>query len=171
MANVYGVSGEAQKHLETAEGVAAIAATNAADVDAKGRFPTESLSALGAKKLLGLCVPAAQGGLAQGPRTFVAISEELGRACGSSAMVFVMHVTAAQAIAASTTLSSRDAILKDIAAGKHLTTLSLSEKGSRSNFWAPVSKLVERDGAFRTSAVKSWITAAHQADSYVSSGQ
>ena len=172
MPHVYGIAGDAQKHLEAAEGIARdVAAAHAADVDAKGRFPSEAISALGAKKLLGLCVPSAQGGLAQGPRTFVAISEELGRVCGSTAMVFVMHVTAAQAIAASTTLASRRAILEDIAAGKHLTTLSLSEKGSRSNFWAPVSKLVEKDGGWTTNAAKSWITAAHHADSYVSSGQ
>jgi alkylation response protein AidB-like acyl-CoA dehydrogenase len=74
-------------------------------------------------------------------------------------------------IAASTTLAGKDALLKDVAAGKHLTTLAFSEKGSRSQFWAPVSKLAAKDGAFVTDAAKSWVTSAAEANSYVSSAQ
>jgi len=50
------------------------------------------------------------------------------------------------ALAASQTLGDRDDLLRAIAAGRHLTTLALSERGSRSQFWAPVSRLEERDG-------------------------
>ncbi len=82
-----------------------------------------------------------------------------------------MHVTAAQAIASSATLAGRDALLEEIAAGRHLTTLALSEKGSRSQFWAPVSKLVPDGDAFVTNAFKSWVTSANHADSYVASAQ
>ena len=58
-------------------------------------------------------------------------------------MIYVMHVTAARRRSPRrTTLGGRDAAARaSIAAGKHLTTLALSEKGSRSQFWAPVSKL------------------------------
>ena len=58
-----------------------------------------------------------------------------------------------------------------IARGTHLTTLALSEQGSRSQFWAPVSTLQACDGGYLTSAAKSWVTAAGHADSYVSSAQ
>jgi alkylation response protein AidB-like acyl-CoA dehydrogenase len=107
------------------------------------------------------------------PRAFAAVVEELAAADASAAMIYVMHVTGAQAIASSETLADRDAILRDIAAGKHLTTLALSEKGSRSQFWAPVSKLVDRPGAdgYVTNAFKSWVTSASEAHSYVSSAQ
>jgi hypothetical protein len=67
-------------------------------------------------------------------------------------MVYVMHVAAAQAIAASTTLAARDELLRAIAGGRHLTTLALSEKGSRSQFWAPVSRLEARDAVLVTTA-------------------
>jgi alkylation response protein AidB-like acyl-CoA dehydrogenase len=82
-----------------------------------------------------------------------------------------MHVAAAQAIAASATLTRKEAILRKIAAGEHLTTLAFSERGSRSQFWAPVSVLTERDGGFVVSAEKSWVTSARHADSYVASSQ
>jgi alkylation response protein AidB-like acyl-CoA dehydrogenase len=86
-------------------------------------------------------------------------------------MIFVMHVAAAKAIEASTTLADRGAILKTIAAGEHLTTLALSEKGSRSQFWAPVSKLTATGSGFTTSAQKTWVTSARRANSYVSTAQ
>jgi alkylation response protein AidB-like acyl-CoA dehydrogenase len=172
MPHIYGLDKQA---LELSERAAVLArdvmAPNAAAVDREGRFPADAVQALGKAGLLGLCVPSALGGLGQGPRGFVAVVEELAQACGSTAMVYVMHVSAAQAIAASPTLAGRDALLRDVAAGRHLTTLALSEKGSRSQFWAPVSTMkVDGDG-YRTSAAKSWVTSAGSADSYVSSAQ
>jgi len=86
-------------------------------------------------------------------------------------MIFVMHTAGAQAVIASSLLGPRDQILREMAAGKHLTTLALSEKGSRSQFWAPVSHLEQAGDGFTTSASKSWVTAAGHANSYVSSGQ
>jgi alkylation response protein AidB-like acyl-CoA dehydrogenase len=147
------------------------AARHAADVDRRARFPEESLRALGAAGLFGLTVPVPNGGLGQGLRPFCAVAEELGRACASSAMVYVMHVSATQAIASSKSLGDRDDILRAIAKGEHLTTLSLSERGSRSQFWAPVSKLSAKGDGFVTNAAKSWVTSASNADSYVSSAQ
>jgi alkylation response protein AidB-like acyl-CoA dehydrogenase len=164
---------------ETATDLAAAAATlardvaapAAADVDARARFPEESLAALAKQGLLGLTIPAALGGKGEGPRAFAAVAEELAQACASSAMIFVMHVSATQAIAASPTLAGRDDLLREIAAGRHLTTLALSEKGSRSNFWAPLSRLEPAGDGFTTSAAKSWVTSAGHAQSLVSSAQ
>ena len=48
-----------------------------------------------------------------------------------------------------------------------MTTLAFSEKGSRSHFWAPVSKAVAKNGRTTLSADKSWVTSAGEADSYV----
>src|SRR6202035_4668730 len=110
--------------------------------------------------------PTALGGKGEGPRAYAEVVEELAQVCASTAMIYVMHVTAGQAISASTTLQGKDDVLRAMAAGKHLTTLAFSEKGSRSQFWAPVSKLAERNGTLVTSAQKSWVTSAHHADSY-----
>jgi alkylation response protein AidB-like acyl-CoA dehydrogenase len=149
-----------------------IGSVHAADVDANARFPKEAVDALAGRGFLGLCVARELGGQGHGPRAFAAAVEELAQGCASTAMVYVMHVSAAQAIAASTLLQNRDELLREIANGKHLTTLALSERGSRSHFWAPVSKLAPAgDSTFTTTAYKSWVTAADYADSYVSSAQ
>ncbi len=172
MIHVYGLSDAARENVSIASKLAAeVLAANAAEVDAQGRFPDEGLKALADAGLYGLCLPKEVGGKGEDMRAFAGVVEELSGACASTAMVYVMHVSAAQAIAASTTLGDRDSILKEIAAGNHLTTLAFSERGSRSQFWIPISKLEEHNGHYVTSASKSWVTAASHADSYVSTGQ
>jgi alkylation response protein AidB-like acyl-CoA dehydrogenase len=171
MIHPYGVQHD-DEVLATARQLAgSVLASNAASVDRDGRYPAESIEALGKSGLLGLCVDADHGGRGGSPRMFAAVTEELAMACPSTAMIYVMHVTATQAIAASSVLASRDELLRAIAGGRHLTTLAFSEKGSRSQFWAPVSRLEESNGSYITSASKSWVTAADHADSYVSSAQ
>jgi alkylation response protein AidB-like acyl-CoA dehydrogenase len=172
MVDVYGVPAAGRDFVARAAALARSAAGPAAtEVDAQGRFPAEAIAALSREGLLGLCLPAAAGGGEQGPATFAAVVEELAQACASTAMIYVMHVSAAQAIAASRTLAGRDAILREIAEGRHLTTLAFSERGSRSQFWLPVSRLEEDGRAYVTNASKSWVTAAGHAASYVASAQ
>ena len=68
-----------------------IAAPNAADVDARSRFPRESLEALRKARLLSAPVPRELGGAGYGLRHLGALCAALARACGSSAMVLAMH--------------------------------------------------------------------------------
>ena len=172
MPHIYGVDDLGAAFAGRARDIAArVLAPNAADVDARATFPAVNMRALAEGGFFGLCVAREFGGEAQGPRVFASVVEELAGACASTAMIYVMHVTAAQAIAASTTLSDRADLLRAIAAGRHLTTLALSEKGSRSQFWAPVSRLTEQGDGYVTSAAKSWVTSASHADSYVASAQ
>lgn len=172
MIHTYGIESPGTDWLAKAQSVAERALKqHAHEVDREGRFPSESMAALAEAGLWGLCVPAELGGAGQGPATFAGVVEILAQHCSSTAMIYVMHTTATQAIVASTTLGEREVVLRAIAAGEHLTTLAFSEKGSRSNFWAPVSKLEDRDGSLVTNAFKSWVTSANHAHSYVSSAQ
>lgn len=172
MIDMYGLTDASRAWRHKAAALATeVVAAHAADVDAQARFPAESLAALASEGFYGLCLEARYGGQSQSPAAFAAVVEELARHCSSTAMVYVMHVTAAQAIAASTTFATKPEVLQAISAGQHLTTLALSEQGSRSQFWAPVSQLMEQDGGYQAHAAKSWVTAAHHADSYVTSSQ
>src|ERR1700675_1846336 len=131
MTHPYRLSGPGGDLVTTASRIASeVAAPHAADVDTKGRFPVESLKALAEAGLMGLCLPKEAGGKGEGMRAFAGVVEELAGACASTAMVYVMHVSAAQAIASSSTLADRGSILREIAAGRHLTTLAFSETGS-----------------------------------------
>ena len=106
----------------------------------KARFSSEAIKALGPAGLLGIMLPADVGGSALGPRTFAAVVATLAEADASVAMVYLMHVCAAATIAAARNGAAVAPTLKEIAAGRHLSTLAFSEAGSRSHFWAPVSR-------------------------------
>jgi alkylation response protein AidB-like acyl-CoA dehydrogenase len=172
MPHVYGLDSTALGILDTVAGLARDhVAPHAADVDKRARFPEEAMKALAKNGFYGLCLPKDAGGMGQGLRAYAAVTEELAGHCASTAMVYVMHMTATATIASSAVLENKKALLAEIAAGKHLTTLAFSERGSRSNFWAPVSKLGEQDGEFFIDAEKSWVTSAGHADSYVANAQ
>ncbi|MFZ0498939.1 MAG: acyl-CoA dehydrogenase family protein [Steroidobacteraceae bacterium] len=68
-----------------------VAARHAADVDARSRFPAETLAALKQARLLGAPVPADLGGGGCSVRQLAELCSVLAKACGSSAMVLAMH--------------------------------------------------------------------------------
>ena len=135
--------------------------------DKEARFSSEAVAALGPPGLLGIVVPAEMGGSALGPRTLAAVIATLAEADASVAMVFLMHVCATATIAAARPGAAVAQTLNDIAAGKHLTTLAFSEAGSRSHFWAPISRAKRNGAGVRLTAKKSWVTSAGHAQSYV----
>jgi len=144
-----------------------VLAKHAADVDKHARWPKESIDGLRAEGFLGLTVPASHGGAAQGPRVFANVVEKLAEGCASTAMIYLMHVVATQSMVQAPEFGKRDPVLNDIAAGKHLSTLAFSERGSRSHFWAPVSQATAFEGGYHITADKSFVTSAGHADSYV----
>jgi alkylation response protein AidB-like acyl-CoA dehydrogenase len=164
----YELDAAAAATLERAQSVVRdVIEKESAAVDREGRFPRAGMKALGEAGLLGLTLPRKLGGLEQGPRTFVAVCEAISRACPSTGMVYVMHVCAANVVAAAQPAPEK--LLRDMAAGRHVSTLAFSEKGSRSHFWAPVSREKAANGKVTLTADKSFVTSAGEADSYVTS--
>jgi len=138
--------------------------------DKAGRFSSEAVTALGEAGLLGLMLPADVGGSGLGPRTFAAVMTALAEADASVAMVYLMHALGAATIATAraSAAAAVTPILKDISAGRHLSTLAFSEAGSRSHFWAPISRALRNgSGSVQISAKKSFVTSAGHAHSYV----
>ncbi len=68
-----------------------VLSVHAADVDAKARFPRESIEALKQAKLLSAYVPKQYGGMGLNIVQIAKLCEALGQYCGSSAMVYAMH--------------------------------------------------------------------------------
>jgi alkylation response protein AidB-like acyl-CoA dehydrogenase len=78
-------------------------------------------------------------------------------------MVTCMHYAGATVIEK---LGS-EALRREVAAGRHLSTLAFSEAGSRSQFWAPLGTARRVEGGVALDARKSWVTSAHHATAYV----
>jgi alkylation response protein AidB-like acyl-CoA dehydrogenase len=154
------------KAREIANGVLA---PSAGQNDKAGRFSTEAIASLGESGLLGLMLPGNVGGLGLGPHTFAAVITTLAEADASVAMVYLMHMLGAAAMSAARPGATQAVapILKEIGAGRHLSTLAFSEAGSRSHFWAPTSRAHRNGNGVRISAKKSWVTSAGHAHSYV----
>ncbi|GAB7146405.1 Rv1679 family acyl-CoA dehydrogenase [Mycobacterium riyadhense] len=151
---------------EALQEVLAIAAEHAERVDTDGAFPAEAVDALRRSGLLGLVLPSDIGGMGAGPVEFTEVVAQLSAACGSTAMIYLMHVAAAVTAAAAPPGGLPD-LLADMASGKQLGTLAFSERGSRSHFWAPVSTSSVDGDEVVVQADKSWVTSAGFADVYV----
>jgi isovaleryl-CoA dehydrogenase len=142
-----------------------VVAPAAADVDRDATFPDASIAALADAGILGLVSAREVGGGGAGLDAAAAVIEQLAGACGSTAMVVLMHYAATAMIEA----HGSDELRRMVAGGEHLTTLAFSEAGSRSHFWAPQSTAIP-DASGRAvvlDAAKSWVTAAAHAGTYV----
>jgi alkylation response protein AidB-like acyl-CoA dehydrogenase len=128
----------------------------AMEVDKNAAFPRAAMDALAKAGLLGLISAKEVGGMGEGMRAASAVVEKIAEVCGSTAMVTAMHYSGAAVIEKFGAMPVR----KEIAAGRHLTTLAFSEAGSRSHFWAPVSTATKANGAIVLDGMKSWITSA-----------
>src|SRR5262249_5903185 len=144
------------------ETMGATGAQHAVRVD-RGEFPAETLRALGDAGLLGLVSAAEVGGKGRGLQAAAAVVERLARECGSTAMVVCMHYCATAVIEAFGPAEGRKAIAK----GEHLTTLALSEAGSRRQFWVPLSTATRDGNDVVLSPRKTFAASAGHADSYV----
>jgi alkylation response protein AidB-like acyl-CoA dehydrogenase len=155
--------------LKAQEIASRVLAPSAGQNDKAGRFSTEAIDSLGESGLLGLMLPVDVGGSGLGPRTFAVVTATLAEADASVAMVYLMHILGAATISAARPGAARalTPIMQEISAGRHLSTLAFSEAGSRSHFWAPVSRADRNGHSVRISARKSWVTSAGHAQSYV----
>src|SRR5688572_14738609 len=151
-------------YIDAVEGVIRdVIAPAAQEVDKTGSFPSAGIAALGKAGLLGLLSSRDVGGQGEGLDAAAAVIERLAGACGSTAMVTLMHYAAVGVLEA---LGPRE-VREAVARGEHLSTLAFSEKGSRSQFWTPMGTATRSGSNIELDAEKSWVTSAGNADSYV----
>ncbi|MGD9752632.1 MAG: acyl-CoA dehydrogenase family protein [Acidimicrobiia bacterium] len=143
--------------------ISTVVEPTAADVDASGAFPRAAVAAMGERGLLGLLSAPEVGGLGGTLGDAAQVVRRLAISCGSTAMVVCMHYCATAVIEA----HGPEEVRREIAAGRHLSTLAFSESGSRSHFWAPLSTATPDGAGVVLDATKSWVTSAGEAQSYV----
>jgi alkylation response protein AidB-like acyl-CoA dehydrogenase len=164
MSNFWKLNDEASKLLDALDEIAqSVIGPDAVTTDKEGRFPKENIAALRKAGLLSLVSAKSVGGRGQGLRTAVAAAERIANECASTAMIYMMHNSAAAVIEAHGT----EAMRRSIAEGGKLATLAFSETGSRSHFWVPVSTATKSAVGIRLNAVKQLITSAGNCDIYV----
>jgi alkylation response protein AidB-like acyl-CoA dehydrogenase len=152
---------------EVIDAVAAVVentvAPAAAEVDRTGGYPRADVDALAGAGALGLLSAPEVGGAGGSLADVAAVLETIARENASTAMVVLMHYSAVSVIEP----HGPEQVRREIAEGRHLSTLAFSERGSRSHFWAPSSTATPVDDGVRLDAAKSWVTSAGEVDSYV----
>lgn len=141
---------------------------NAKRSDDELKFPRRNLELLGEHGFLALTVPEEYGGLGQNHVAYSMVCETIARyGCASTAMCYVMHIGAVNAIMLRATPALIEKYIRPLNSGK-IGTLSYSDPETGSHFWYPISSGAERvNGGFRVRKKASWTTSAGFADFYV----
>lgn len=136
---------------------------SAIGIDRDGVFPRAAIDTLGKAGLLGLTSATEVGGMGLGLAEAAQVIERIAQACSSTAMVLTMHYCATAVIEK----FGAEELRREVAAGRHLSTLAWSEAGSRSHFWAPVGTAQADGDSYLLDGAKTMVTSALEADSYI----
>lgn len=139
---------------------------NAERIDREGVFPRDNLLALAKAGWNGVLIPTELGGRGLDHVAFAIAAEEIGNACASTALVYVMHVGAAQTIVLYGNDDQKHRWLVPVREGL-VGTYSTSEKASGGHWWFNFSEAKKSGDDYLLNAEKSFTTSSGQADFYV----
>jgi acyl-CoA dehydrogenase len=144
------VCADFQQRLARLERIAReVAAPQAADVDARSRFPQETLDALKAEGLLAAPIPKDLGGGGCGIVELTELCSTLARACGSSAMVLAMHYVQVACLVRHAGDSERlRGYLRELAERQYLLGSMTSENGTFGEMRTSLCALQREQGRF-----------------------
>ncbi|MFI4880508.1 MAG: acyl-CoA dehydrogenase family protein [Steroidobacterales bacterium] len=126
-----------------------VAAPAAPDVDARARFPQETIDALRQARVLSAAVPKELGGAGCGMRELALLCVALAQACGSSAMVLAMHFIQVACLAR----HGRDSTffrgyLQDLVRNQYLLASMTSENGTFGETRTSICAVERANGRF-----------------------
>ena len=102
-------------------------APRAAEIDEQEEFPWDVVSLLGAQGLFGIFIPAEYDGSPTSFRTFLLVVEEIASACASTAVIYGTQANCVSPILASGTEEIKRKYLPDLASGKKIGALAITE--------------------------------------------
>ena len=137
--------------LEAVQDVAReIAAKHADDVDARARFPSETIAALKGLKVLSAAVPAEFGGGGFTMRELAGLCSALAQGCSSSAMVLAMHYSQLACIVRHGMGSAFfRQYIKDLVEHQYLLASMTSEVGTGGDTRSSICAVEVSDGRFK----------------------
>jgi acyl-CoA dehydrogenase len=126
-----------------------VAAAQAADVDAKARFPIETLAALREYRVLSAAVPRELGGPGCSMEQLGQLCSTLAQSCASSAMVLAMHYIQLGCIARHGMQSEFfRGYLRDVLKRQHLLASMTSENGTFGDTRSSICAVRRSNGRF-----------------------
>ena len=139
---------------------------NAERLDRDAAFPSENLAALAREGWNSVLFPEELGGLGLDHVAFTIATEEIASVDASTALIYVMHVSATQTIFLFGSDDQKERWVKGSRAGK-IGTFSTSERATGGHFWYNVSQAKRRGQDYVVDLEKSFTTSSGHADFYV----
>ncbi|MDI6771293.1 MAG: acyl-CoA dehydrogenase [bacterium] len=137
----------------------------AADLDQHSRFPREAVERAAELGLMGMTVPEDYGGAGMEPLAYVVAQEELARACaGFQTIVTVNNSLVCEPILRWGSEAQKQRYLPELASGRKLGCYCLTEPSSGSDAMSLRTTAVLRDGEWRLSGTKIFVTNGAEAD-------
>jgi len=164
--------------VTAARGLVAELAGRAEEHDRAGIFPKADIDALRDHGLLGLMAPEHLGGMGATFGEYAEVAMALGEGHGATALIFNMHASVTGAIARTPEplaralgatdawFDRRDELLRDAARGA-LYSVAMSERGAGSSLSATTTSYVAKDGGYRITGSKAFVSGAGHADAYL----
>ncbi|NMD70961.1 acyl-CoA dehydrogenase [Bacillus sp. DNRA2] len=139
---------------------------NAEIIDREGTFPRENLNHLAASGWNSILIPEKYQGLGLDYEAFAIATEEIAKGCPSTALIYVMHVGAAQTIVYYGNEDQKQRWLPPVRKGA-IGTHSMSEKATGGHTWFSLSE-AKRDGEnYILDLEKSFTTSGGQSAFYI----
>ena len=126
-----------------------IAARHADGVDRDAWFPTETVEALRAERLLSVLVPRALGGEGCSVGEVADLTRILAAACGSSAVVFATHQAQVECLVRHGRTAALQSFLGEVADEQLLLTSAVAEAGVGDDLGASVCALARAAGRYQ----------------------
>jgi acyl-CoA dehydrogenase len=127
-----------------------VAAVHAPDVDAKARFPSETVDALKNAKVLSAAIPRELGGAGCSLKELAALCSTLSQSCGSSGMVLAMHFIQVGCIARHGTQSAYlRRYMQELVEKQFLLGSMTSEVGTGGDTRSSICAVEVNDGRFK----------------------
>jgi alkylation response protein AidB-like acyl-CoA dehydrogenase len=142
-------------------------ARHADRTDREASFPVEALAALRRTRLLGLLVPARDGGLGGTLGDVLTATLALGREDMSLAMIFAMHCQQVAAVAGHARGRLRAELLPEIGAGRVYLASVTTESGKGGALLSSDAPLEERDGHLLLDRFAPIVTGGAHADGFL----
>ncbi len=141
-----------------------VIAPHAQEVDEQARFPAENIKALADLGLMGLAIPEPYGGGQASTLSYLLTVEEIAAGCAATALVYMTQTNAALALLHAGSEDQRHRWLPDLASGRKLGALAMTEPGAGSDL-AAIRTRAERSGDhYRLTGTKTFVTNGSRAD-------
>ncbi len=130
-------------------------------LDEEERFPFETFAKMADLGLLGILVPEEYGGIGQSLLTFCVVLEEIAYACGGTAMSYtVSSALCGHNLARNGTEEQKRRYLPDMASGKKIFSIAMTEPGAGSDVLSMQTFAERRGNEYVINGSKTFITNA-----------